>query len=309
MKKALLVTSYTALNGFKSGATLRTNSIVKLLEKCGYQVQIISIRELNEMSEQKYKLIAITPFTSIRALKKAKRMSSFIWFDACDSWRSTRISRFFHGEPLQLLALVRDLFYLSKLKDVQIISFISKADQVKHLNFIKKGSFNNLVIPNVAPDSCILEDHGRRLVFIGDGSYGPNRRALRFLRRILEYLPESYKIDVIGKNFKSNDSRVVLHGYSEETLLYGSLDIQLAPVFSGAGINNKVFYPLTLGLPVVTTKFGSAGFSSVPNLIIAETAEDFASSIIDLEKKRGVIQLNKRVLLCDQTDELFKILS
>lgn len=60
-----------------------------------------------------------------------------------------------------------------------------------------------------------------------------------------------------------------------------SMDIALAPSILGAGMQQKIFEPLTIGLPTITSRRGIAGYPFLDgeSVLCADSAEDFARSL------------------------------
>jgi hypothetical protein len=304
MKSALIITSATALNGHESGASLRTETLRDFLSKLNFSVQIVGVTDFHKNIAGSFDLIVLTPFTTARAYRKAKLHSKLLWFDACDSWKMTRLTRIRNGEFTQVFALVRDYYYLRKIHSVDLTTFISEKDGIFHSRFVDVCKANSFIFPNNLATAGAFESKRSRIVFIGDGKYGPNKAALKFIHEILNYLPANYSIEIIGKDFESNNPRIINHGYVSPDNLYGKLDIHLAPIFAGAGINNKVVRPLALGLPVVTTTFGMNGIKPSGNLRIAHTPKEFASNILDLINKESAFPPLVNPYISDQTKEL-----
>ena len=65
---------------------------------------------------------------------------------------------------------------------------------------------------------------------------------------------------------------------------YLTLPVSVAPLRYGAGVKGKIGSAMAVGLPVVTTPIGAEGMSLTDekNILIAESAEQFADSIVRL---------------------------
>jgi hypothetical protein len=119
----------------------------------------------------------------------------------------------------------------------------------------------------------------KRLVFVGDGRYLPNRHAIVFLEDVLSRLPSDVSIHVFGMGFDVRNARFVFHGYTPANGIYLENDIHLAPIFSGAGIKLKVAVPAWNGLRVITTPEGANGLEKSINITISESVIDFVQQI------------------------------
>ena len=127
-----------------------------------------------------------------------------------------------------------------------------------------------------------------RLVFVGDGSYGPNAAAITFLTKVLQLLPVTSQIHIYGRGFRNLDARFVIHGYTPNEEMYFENDVHLAPISSGAGLKLKVAVPLANGLRVISTPEGAIGLKQNPKLLIAPDEKSFASLILQLDVIRGI---------------------
>jgi glycosyltransferase involved in cell wall biosynthesis len=309
LKSALLIVTEIAASHFESGAKKRLSSIVFHLESLGYDIEIQRLNEFIGRETIHKDLVVVVSYACAKAIPKARREADFLWFDATDSWNASRISRFFRGEITQIVALMRDYFYLRKVKYVDLLTFISARDLQKESRFAEKKSLNIYVLPNLFTQSKVSQKKLMRLVFIGDGSYGPNRKALRFLRRVIIDLPPDKKITVIGRNLLSNSDGLVCVGYVEDKELYYLDDIHIVPIFSGAGIKNKVTEPLALGLRVITTPEGANGIVNNPNLHVCESATEFANKILELDSKGYATEMPEgNIYLDDETSKVIKLL-
>ncbi|MBN2171935.1 MAG: glycosyltransferase [Candidatus Krumholzibacteriota bacterium] len=127
------------------------------------------------------------------------------------------------------------------------------------------------------------------LVFHGNLDYAPNLDAVRFL--ILEVGPAlaaslgktGFRLRIIGRGAASRLSGLIcgcpwleLTGYVDDLpAALASTDLYLAPVFSGAGIKNKVLEALATGLPVVGTAeaFAALGLADGVHAAVARRAD------------------------------------
>jgi sugar transferase (PEP-CTERM/EpsH1 system associated) len=68
----------------------------------------------------------------------------------------------------------------------------------------------------------------------------------------------------------------------------GQATVVVAPMRFGTGIQNKVLEGMAVGKPVVTTPLGADGIQAMPgtHLLVAETAEELASTVLDLFENR-----------------------
>jgi len=302
---ALIVSNYTGLNGFQSGASLRVDTLRTLLENLNFKVDAITVEEYLDSVDKNYKLIALTPFTAASASRKARRNSEILWFDHCDSWFQTRVSRLRNWELKQVAALFLDLFYQYRHPKYEIVSFISDRDS---MILRVRESEKRFILPNIIQSYEINSSRGQRLVFIGDGNYKPNRSAVNYLKSLVKFLPEETQIHILGKGYEDSHPNLIFHGYVPSSELYSLGDIHLAPIFSGAGIKNKVAIPLSLGLPVVTTKHGANGIMPCNNLFVAGGSKSFLGAMLSAIEHSVLCVGEPIIYVKDETLELIKFL-
>jgi polysaccharide biosynthesis protein PslH len=160
------------------------------------------------------------------------------------------------------------------------------------------GDFVNLhIIPNgVTPSTSNLPAQMLEvpeIIFSGNMSYFPNINAVRyFIDRVLPLVQVHFpnvRLTVIGANpspqLQHQYPTVRFTGYVPRIYDYiAQATVAVAPMQSGSGMQNKILEAMAVGVPVVTTAYGMGGLSAQHNqdLLIANTAADFASSVIAL---------------------------
>lgn len=275
---ALIIGTKVATNGFESGASLRLNSIKKLIESSGFKVTVASRTSARNSLNSDWDLVVLISFSTSSLLRLARKRSKMLWFDPTDSWTLTRLSQFFSGDFKQVFILVRDLFFIWTSPKIDLITFINERDSNK-----EKLWWGRRLVPRIIPieglDREVIPSHHTRLVFSGDGQYRPNRKALKFLLKTLELLPTDLQIHLIGKDFRSTSNKFIVHGYLTHQEMYFANDIHLAPIKYGGGLKLKVAIPLWNGLRVIATPESSSGFKNSIRLKIGDTPRHFAEQI------------------------------
>ncbi len=308
-QKALVIATETATNGKESGGALRVQSITKLIEQEGFEVTTASRGKAKAFLQSEWDLIVLVSYSTARLLRAARKKTPVLWFDPTDSWMTTRISLIKKGYVIHFVLLLRDLFWLWLAPKLEIITFITDRD-MNCEKFWWKNRCVPMVIPVYFLDRAVNQSEKLRLVFVGDGHYGPNKKAIHFLEETLRYLPENISIELYGSNLHSSNSRIRSYGYVSNENLYFSNDIHLAPVSIGGGLKLKVAIPLWNGLKVISTSEATTGFSKNENLIVANSPKEFAQAISD----EGVEELHeprlkgKFIFSSDQTDLVLEIL-
>ena len=288
-REALIIGTAVAVNGLESGASLRVQSVKNLLESQGYATTIVARNCFKTQLNRNWDVIALTSFATAKCARKARRATSLLWFDSTDSWSKTRKSLIRKGYFLQVIAYLRDLFFIWTAPKFDLITFITEHDKEAEYSWWK-FRVKPFVFPIVDLDREIEDSSSQRLVFVGDGSYRPNQQALKFLEDLHPLLKSKPTIHVFGRGFSSNHPGFVLHGYVEDRAFYQVGDIHLAPITSGAGLNLKVAIPLWNGLRVIATKEGSNGFRNIPAMSVSQTHEEFAKKIeVNLSESSSIV--------------------
>jgi GT2 family glycosyltransferase/glycosyltransferase involved in cell wall biosynthesis/cephalosporin hydroxylase len=137
------------------------------------------------------------------------------------------------------------------------------------------------------------------LVFIGGFNHDPNvDSALWLVNDILPLVRE--EVDARLWLLGSHPSDAVRALASRDVIVPGSLPeaevaqrfregrVFLAPLRYGAGIKGKIGHAMAFALPVVTTEVGAEGMELVDgeNVLVRESAEDFARAVIDVYSDR-----------------------
>jgi glycosyltransferase involved in cell wall biosynthesis len=135
------------------------------------------------------------------------------------------------------------------------------------------------------------------VLFSGVMSYAPNARAALFIaREILPRLPQDVRVVVAG--IKPADELVRLGREKPRLVVTGAVpqielvireaDLFLAPMFEGAGMQNKILEALASGLPVITTPICSVAFNPLPDAIeVCADADAMVDAILKLKADSG----------------------
>lgn len=302
-RSALLVTSDVSLDKAESGASIRLTTIQEILCKAKYTVTIITFENLFSIAnEDFYDLVVVYGTTNASIIQRAKRQGTHIWYDACDSQMLLRLSLLRAGAGKEALVLARDTLRFLFLSKLDIVTFISETDSFWEVA-LKRATNKKFIFSNSYKIRSLTSHEPRRIVFIGDGNYLPNRKALKFIEKIADLLPKDMKVTVLGRDLISCHPKLIMKGYVDKKDLYKFGDIHIAPIKVGAGVKNKVAGPLLYGLNVITTRNGANGIRSVDNLHIAKSAKDFADTILRISDLK-VSSKNDNVFARDESSEL-----
>ena len=169
---------------------------------------------------------------------------------------------------------------------------VSGADRDKLMRRCPAGP--TIAVPNGATvDLLPLEPltHEARLLFMGTLDYYPNVDALHFfLEQVLPQL-RGVEITIAGRNPSRairalagrSDVEVVAFPESMSRLAARSR-LAVLPLRCGGGTRLRIPYAFALGLPVVSTSLGCAGYDVTPGrqIMIADDAPSFARAVRQL---------------------------
>lgn len=129
------------------------------------------------------------------------------------------------------------------------------------------------------------------LVFVGNLSYQPNQDAVRFLceaimPRLLQRMPH-IRLLIAGANMpesmKQWESKHIecLGWVKDIRTAYASAKLFVAPLFSGAGVQNKMLEAMSMGMACITTPLVNASLNAPVSSVVltANDAQSFCASI------------------------------
>lgn len=132
-----------------------------------------------------------------------------------------------------------------------------------------------------------------KILFCGSLNYLPNIEGIRwFYENVLPILRKStceFEVVIIGNcetlndfDYLKGDPNIKLIGRVEDVAPYYDDSLfSIVPLLSGSGIRLKITESMSFGCPVISTSLGAEGIAyDENNIIIADTAEQFANSII-----------------------------
>ena len=273
LKKALIISTQKALEKEENGASLRIQFLADFLTSLNFNVEVKNINFKKNSLENHYDLILISSFSCAKIARYARKRTKILWFDPYDSWIQSRLSRVKKGNFTQLLALFRDIFYVTIFPAHEITTFISKKDSSSHQIF---GRNNRIfIIPSQYKKQFINHSEKIRLVFMGDGTYRPNIRALKFLNNLGKKIGKPIYITGHGYRGVKKYPFCVFEGYVKSEELFHTNDIHIVPVDTGAGIKTKAALPLSLGLRVVAIEDSATGLNRISTLHVAKNVREF----------------------------------
>ena len=145
---------------------------------------------------------------------------------------------------------------------------------------------------------------GDRILHIGTMFWPPNIDGiLWFLNEILPLIQEKRPevvFDIIGANppreiidIGNAEPGINVTGYVQDPIPYlENANLMVVPLRAGGGMRVKILNALGQGFPVVSTTLGCEGIAVEDgvHLLVADTAQDFAASVIRLLEDRHLAQ-------------------
>lgn len=228
-----------------------------------------------------------------------------------------------------LINKIADIVYLpifkkmevSALRKVTHILACSEEDKRIFSKFVNKEKIT--VIPNGVDTSFFRPNYKnytpKTIIFMGLLSYPPNEDALTFYissvhKQVLRKFSD-YRLLIIGKGLTAKIKRLIdksenisYQGFVSDVREYiGKSEVCICPIKQGSGTRLKILEYMAMGKPVVSTTKGCEGLEVQKdnNILIADTAQEFAESIITLlsnSHKAKEIGLNGRKLVVEKYD-------
>lgn len=172
------------------------------------------------------------------------------------------------------------------------------------------------------PDTSLLSQHefNNCIVFIGKMNYEPNVVAVTYFAELV--FPNLLKcfshleFIIVGAhpNLRvqklAEKNRVIVTGYVDSIEPYlRKATIVIAPMLTGAGIQNKIIQAMSYGCCVVTTPIGAEGLSICDGEIaIVEGEENMQRTILsllnDVEKRREMGKKARKYVIENLSEEV-----
>ena len=192
--------------------------------------------------------------------------------------------------------------FLSSIKSTHVFAITPKEEKIyKRMN--KQASVLPLrSLPYCLKKSHPINDKKTLNVFFMGSTYNVshNRKALEFiLKEIAPFMskhhPNQFLFYILGKKVPENYNEFFKDNVIYKGPLYGNelesfllnMDIALVPSLFGAGMQQKIFEPLTRGIPTITSKRGIADypFKDRVHVYFAKNKADFINCLLELRDK------------------------
>ncbi len=207
-----------------------------------------------------------------------------------------------HLEKRVLSAGYNKIIYVGKEDYQSGLKLCRRIDNTK-LVFLSNGVDDKLFCPPMKK----IPNIRMRLLFAGVMCYQPNiDAAMHLIKNVMPNIDEDFELRIAGRdpalelfNAAQQDPRIVVTGTVENMVQeYQEADIFIAPMISGAGIQNKILQALSCGLPVITTSICTDAFSDVPGgCLVVNGIDEMVNSITNLlhdQSLRHKLGLNAR---------------
>ena len=253
---------------------------------------------------------------SVNAEKHILEMTDSLSLNYAREIESFRSSIYLKGIPFFLILeierkklLKMEIMAAQEFDSVILVSGIDKTYLENKSKKIHKIPY--IIIPllgEVKNPSRFYEKENKYL-FLGQLSYRPNLKALNWLLNeihpeVTSRLPQ-VKLVIIGSNPPKNFSilekkykGVKFIGFVEklEPHFFSSV-LSVAPMKTGAGMQNKVIDSLSHGIPIVTTSIGLGDIKLKVDdeIFVSDNEKDFADRIIEIfQNKEKYISLDQK---------------
>lgn len=187
---------------------------------------------------------------------------------------------------------------LMKKYEINMLTWFDKCTIISEFDRqeIASNSQNLFVVPNgVDTDYFKTKNLAKTydILFLGNLSYIPNRQAAIYLIQKICPLLIAYKKDIKiliagtspGPLTQYATSNIDIPGWMPDIrVAYEKSSIFVAPLFSGAGLQNKLLEAMSMELPCITTPIANLSLQATENkdLLLAENEKQFVQQIISL---------------------------
>lgn len=151
------------------------------------------------------------------------------------------------------------------------------------------------------------------IVFVGNLSYAPNRNAVQYLVENifpkLKHIKPDIQIAIVGASPNSTlkkyeNENITISGWVDDIReAYSCAKVFVAPLFTGAGMQNKLLEAMCMNIPCVTTTLASTslGATDEQELLVANDVQEFVQKIVLLLENES-----RRISLREKANKFVK---
>jgi hypothetical protein len=317
-KAIVVVTKHSLLEN--SGANLRLQAVLTLLERTSFQIEVVERQDFLRMDIEKevFGVGVAVSFTNLFAVHKLSKCSKFIWLDSVDSIVHTRLLGLGRYRVSAYLKGVKEIILAILLSSkINLVTYISERDRNWDRLLFKKVL--KLVFPN---NRLIFQDDlevlAQEILFIGDTNYNSNRKAISKICQIAKKLDKvrATRFTIVtGTNTSSRRTKhfrngSILEFTNSKTLeqIYHQNAIHLIPIWNSVGIKNKVVEPASIGIPVIAGNDSFNGLNMYGHMHSVRNTNEMVETLHKVlngsgpthKKNFDLIQIDESILILDQ---------
>jgi glycosyltransferase involved in cell wall biosynthesis len=204
--------------------------------------------------------------------------------------------------------IVRDFDHTFAVTEVDrqlMINGLAEFTSNQKVSVSRKISVFPITVDTARLQPIHRQPSGYQIMTLGTLHYPPNADGIRwFVKEVFplvrQEIPQA-QLTIVGKNpppdflqFASSDSEhITVTGYVPELKpYYENASLVVIPVRAGSGMRVRILEAFALGMPTVTTTVGLEGIEGTPgeNILVADTAIEFASAVVQLLMDRSLQQ-------------------
>jgi polysaccharide biosynthesis protein PslH len=266
------------------------NTLIHKLKNTNYDVVIFETLYMSPY------LQTVKTYSDARCILRSHNIEHLIWERIAQHERSTLKRKY-----ISYLAKTLKRYELNTLSQFDAIACISENEVQYYLSHISDVNVHLLPFGIELDESINVKHEGTGFYHLGSMDWMPNIEGIRWLMDnvvpILEEKAPSIRITLAGRNMPSwvydyNSPVVEIAGEVDDAQKFvASKSVLLVPLLSGSGIRIKIIEAMALGKAVISTSIGAEGisFADHKNIMIADTPEQFADSILQLQNDKNKI--------------------
>jgi polysaccharide biosynthesis protein PslH len=237
-------------------------------------------------------------FILVRSMANIQNSKCRVVVDMIDSL-SLNLKRKINNSNFIIRNLLKIEYLRIKKFELSIANFSDVSFVVSNLDANQIPSKRIFVLPLGVDDLSFSRGgnfRSKTIIFTGNMNYGPNIEAVTwFVRNCWSHIKAAIpgvKFTIAGNNpdpsiiniGKSDDDILVTGFVSSIGQILINSAVAIAPMRSGAGMQNKILEAMASGVPLVVSSVGLGDIAAMPGkaVLVADSPEDFIASTVDL---------------------------